>query len=540
MIATTLLRRRRGSRPAPVAEHSNPRADDPRGAPPHHQGPPDRPFLTLSDGPGEDESWPRPRREEAAKAPLGDRARAFVRNWRPGRLLPEVDQRASAEGGSFLFGPSDLNQFWQRLRVGFLLLLIAATLGLAVDWGASLFRPVLVAALGTGLLTDAVVRIRRRGTNPIPPLLLDAGATGIGLAFLQIDVHAWIAPFLYVALSAAILLPWRRALAMWCYDAFVGLLVVLAAGPLSSRLGPPLAGRRGEALVWVITALFVAFSLAEVLLLVEAINRFALARQTRLAFQARRKDEFLSGVSHALRTPLTCVVGFGQLIERDWADRLPAPVGVMLGELNQQADVMAAMVDNLVTRAQDQAGDITLSTEPIDLRETASEVIRSQAWLYPEKEIRLNGPYQVVVWADPTRTRQVVRNLVSNAVRHGGDHIDVSVEDGAAAVLTVTDDGPGPVTCNGGLHLEPFEKTNTAFGLPSLGLGLPTSLRLAQLMGGDLTHQHTPGASTFTLTLPRFVHLSHDEAPPPPTALRRSSRAQTKVPLDEREACPAR
>ena len=77
--------------------------------------------------------------------------------------------------------------------------------------------------------------------------------------------------------------------------------------------------------MWVITALFVALSLAEVLLLIEAINRFAQARQARLAYQARRKDEFLSGVSHALRTPLTCVVGFGQLIERDWADQLARP-----------------------------------------------------------------------------------------------------------------------------------------------------------------------------------------------------------------------
>jgi signal transduction histidine kinase len=460
--------------------------------------------------------------------------KAFAKKCRPGRMLPEVDQRPSAGGGSFEFGPSDLVMFWQRLRFGFLLLLMAVTLGLAVDWGASLLRPALVVALSTGLLADAMVRIRRRGTNPIPPLLLDAGATGIGLAFLQVDVHAWIGPFLYVALSAAVLLPWRRALAMWGYDVLVGALVVLTAGPLTSWLGPSPAGTRVAALVWVVTALFAALSLAEVLLLIGAIHRFTEARHSRLAFQAQRKDEFLAGVSHALRTPLTCVVGFGQLIERDWADHLPAPVGVMLGELNQQADVMAAMVDNLVTRAQDLAGELTVSAEPVDLHQIASDVIRSLAWLYPDKEIRLTAGRDLVAWADPTRSRQIVRNLVSNAIQHGGSHITVEAgNDGAVIFFSVTDDGPGPVTCGGGLHLHPFEKTTAAFGSPSLGLGLPISQRLAQVMGGSLTHVHTPGISTFRLTVPRFVLLPQDEAAPDPAPPCRVPAVPAEVSLDD-------
>jgi signal transduction histidine kinase len=416
----------------------------------------------------------------------------------------------------------------------FLLLLMAVTLGLAVDWGASVLRPLLVAALSACLLGDAAVRIRRRSSNPIPPLLLDASATGIGLVFLQIDVHAVIAPFLYVALSAAILLPWRRALAMWCYDAMVGAAVVLTAGPLLHWLGPSPSGTRAAALVWVITGLFGALSLAEVLLLIEAIHRFAAAQHSRLAYKAQRKDEFLAGVSHALRTPLTCVVGFGQLIEQDWADQLPGPVGVMLGELNQQADVMAAMVDNLVIRAQDQAGELTVSPGPTNLREIASEVIRSLAWLYPDKEIRLTGDRELIAWADPTRTRQVVRNLVSNAIQHGGDHITIEAgNDGAFVFFSVTDDGPGPVTCDGGMHLEPFEKTSAAFGLPSLGLGLPISQRLAQIMGGDLTHVHTPGISTFRLTIPRLVVLPRDETPPHRAGLRRNHHPPTEISLDD-------
>ena len=118
-------------------------------------------------------------------------------------------------------------------------------------------------------------------------------------------------------------------------------------------------------------------------------------------------------------------------------------------------------------------------------------------------------------------------------MQHGGEHIDVSISDGAWATISVTDDAPGPVTCGGSLHIAPFGKANPTFAAPHLGLGLPTSLRLAQLMGGDLAHQHTPGDSTFTLTLPLCLPrcapttgCSSSEAPDtsvPPLLLPRSS-----------------
>jgi signal transduction histidine kinase len=428
----------------------------------------------------------------------------FTRRGLSSWLLPEVDEAPGVSGGLFAFEQVDLVLYWQRLRAVFLVVVMVASLGLAVDWGHQAVRPLLVAALTAVLLVDAVARIRRRDTNPLPVLLVDASAICVGLALLQVEVHALIAPLMYTALAAAILLPWRRVLALWSYNILAGALAVTMAAPLTTWLGSPPLGTQAEGAVWVVTGVFGALCLATALLLTSANRRFAQAQQCRLAYQAHRKDEFLAGVSHALRTPLTCVVGFGQLIEKDWADQLPDEVGVMLGELNQQADLMAAMVDNLVVRAEDVAGELTITLDTVDLREVASGVIRSVAWLYPDKEIRLTGRSEVTAWADPTRTRQVVRNLVGNAVQHGGEHIDVTVGNGATATLVVTDDGPGPVTCGGALHLEPFEKTSTAFGLPSLGLGLPTSLRLAQLMGGSLTHQHTPGVSSFTLTLPRM------------------------------------
>ena len=453
-------------------------------------------------------------------------------------LLFGVERAPAGEGDAFSFQPSDLVLFWHRLRTYFLVFLLAGVLPLTASWELVLHRPLgdrrlvaflLIAALAAVLLVDARRRIRRRDARTLLPIFLDATATAVALLVLQLEVHALVVPFLYTALTAAILLPVRRALWMWFYDSLLAALVATFPS-LGWSLGTPPAGAQLHVGVWIATITFTVMSLAETLVLTGAVRRFAFARQSDVESRARRRDEFLAGVSHTLRAPLTGVVGFGQLIERDWGDQLPPEVGEMLAELNQQADAMSAMVDNLVVSAEDAAGGLTLTTEATDLHQAASDVMTSLAWLHPHKVVRLEGSSRVMAWADPTRTRQVIRNLLSNAIQHGGDLIVLEATPGPQPTLSVTDNGPGPVTCGGSLVLEPFQKCSPTAAAPSLGFGLPISTRLAQLMGGSLTHRHTQGVSTFTLTLPLIPALpeaadpeASDETrplplPPPPGA----------------------
>lgn len=497
--------------------------------------------------PIEEADIPTPRRGHGTveKTALPARVGAWFRRRHPfPGLLPVANRTQADEGDEFSFQPSDLVRFWHQLRTWFLVLLLAGILPLTATWELILDRPLgdrrlvaflLVATAAAILLVDARRRIRRRDTKALVPILLDATATAIALLVLQLEVHALVVPFLYTALTAAILLPVGQALWTWFY---VGLLATLvAASPsLGWSLGTPPVGVQMHVGVWIATITFTIMSLAETMVLTGAVRRFALARQSQIESRARRRDEFLAGVSHTLRVPLTGVVGFGQLIERDWGDRLPPEVGEMLTELNQQADAMSAMVDNLVVSADDAAGGLTLTMEPTDLRQAASDVIGSLAWLHPHKIVRLQGSPRVMAWADPARTRQVIRNLLSNAIQHGGDSIVLEALSGPQATLTVTDNGPGPVTCGGSLALEPFQKCSPSAGAPSLGFGLPISTRLAQLMGGSLTHRHVPGVSTFTLSLPPIpiqpggLHPeAGDEAqhtsPPPPPGLPNSAPA---------------
>ncbi|HEX9977111.1 MAG TPA: ATP-binding protein, partial [Acidimicrobiia bacterium] len=106
--------------------------------------------------------------------------------------------------------------------------------------------------------------------------------------------------------------------------------------------------------------------------------------------------------------------------------------------------------------------------------------------------------------ADPARVRQVLRNLVVNAHRYGGDSIRVEVGRAVeAAYARVVDDGPGVSPDLSERIFEPYVRTWDSPSQPaSVGLGLTISRRLARLMGGDVTYCHSGGETTFELTVP--------------------------------------
>ena len=113
--------------------------------------------------------------------------------------------------------------------------------------------------------------------------------------------------------------------------------------------------------------------------------------------------------------------------------------------------------------------------------------------------------------ADPLRTRQILRNLVGNAVRHGGGPIAVTASAhteaaGPVVRIDVADHGVGVHFESVGDLFQPYSNASTGHGQPdSVGLGLYVSRRLAQLMDGDLTYTQDGGVTRFTLSLPQAV-----------------------------------
>jgi signal transduction histidine kinase len=117
------------------------------------------------------------------------------------------------------------------------------------------------------------------------------------------------------------------------------------------------------------------------------------------------------------------------------------------------------------------------------------------------REIEWHG--DAVVWADPTRLRQIVRNLITNAIRYGGTEIEVGVySEGPMAALDVRDSG-GPIPPNRvETMFDPFDRTDNGGRTPnSVGLGLAVARSLARLMRGDLSYRYDRG-SVFHLVLP--------------------------------------
>jgi len=221
----------------------------------------------------------------------------------------------------------------------------------------------------------------------------------------------------------------------------------------------------------------------------------------------RAKDEFLATMSHEIRTPLNSVLGMAQAMDRgDLSD-------VQRGHLRMittAGESLMTILNDLLDLSKIGAGKIELEDGVIDT-EALKAGAEGFAPLLQDKDVLLSvtvAPQARGHWSgDPTRVRQVLHNLVSNAVKftdHGTIGVTIS-HDGGALILVVEDTGMGIAAERLGQIFEPFVQadasTTRRFG--GSGLGLTICRDLVGLMGGTIDLASTEGAgSKFTLRLP--------------------------------------
>jgi signal transduction histidine kinase len=217
---------------------------------------------------------------------------------------------------------------------------------------------------------------------------------------------------------------------------------------------------------------------------------------------AAAKDRFIATVSHELRTPLAAVVGFsGELANGlDGYDR--DEIAEMVGLISGQSKEVAQLVDDLLTAERAASGNLTVSPANIELLEECRSIIGS---LGVDLQVTiLGGP--ATAWADTLRTRQIVRNLLTNAYRYGGTQVKVEVSSRPdVTTLVVSDDGPGVKGIDAEHIFDPYyrSQSSAADARPdSVGLGLAVARQLARMMGGDLVYRRRAGWTRFELTLP--------------------------------------
>ena len=224
--------------------------------------------------------------------------------------------------------------------------------------------------------------------------------------------------------------------------------------------------------------------------------------RSRLQGLVASKDEFIGTVAHELRTPLTAVVAFSEML-LDGGDEGPAERDEFLRLIVDQARELGYLIEDLLVAARVDGEDVTVSVEPTHVDSEVTAALGPWA-RHPQLTVD-HSALSRSVSADPGRFRQVLRNLVANAVKHGGPHIAVtaaSASDGWCEVI-VRDDGAGVAPDQAANIFEPYVHGRDVDDHPSsAGLGLYVSRHLAELMGGALDYRRAEGQTEFVLRLP--------------------------------------
>jgi signal transduction histidine kinase len=223
----------------------------------------------------------------------------------------------------------------------------------------------------------------------------------------------------------------------------------------------------------------------------------------RMEESIKARDQFLASVSHEIRTPLTSVLGFTALLREEGDQLGPDETHELITLIQHQAQEVSDLVEDLLVAARAEIDAVTVTREEVDLSKQIREVLGGRLGT-EDKDIVIATGANHVVLADPTRVRQIIRNLVTNSLRYGGDKITVTThKDGQEISLVFSDDGPGVPPELGRAIFDPYDRGDKGLSRSeSVGLGLSVSRQLARLMEGDLMLRTDLGPATFQLTLP--------------------------------------
>jgi len=238
----------------------------------------------------------------------------------------------------------------------------------------------------------------------------------------------------------------------------------------------------------------------------ELIAATAAAEKANLA-----KSDFLSNMSHELRSPLNAILGFAQLMESDTVPQTAAQKE-STGQILQAGWYLLDLINEILDLALIESGKLLLSREPMSL----DEVLRDcRAMIEPQAQKHgitmkfgdFGGP--TFVRADRTRVKQILINLLSNAIKynHAGGTVTVgcALESAERIRIGVTDTGPGLAPDQLAQLFQPFNRLGQeAHGEEGTGIGLVMTKRLVELMGGAIGVSSTVGeGSLFWVELPR-------------------------------------
>ncbi|MEH0819493.1 MULTISPECIES: sensor histidine kinase [unclassified Micromonospora] len=247
----------------------------------------------------------------------------------------------------------------------------------------------------------------------------------------------------------------------------------------------------------------------------------AQASEARARRSEERMRQFVADASHELRTPLTTIRGFAELY-RQGAARAPEQTADLLRRIEDEAARMGLLVEDLLLLARLDR-ERPLSLAPVELPVLASDAVQAARVVAPDRRIELDiepGSGPLVVHGDDARLRQVIGNLMTNALTHTPPDAAVTLrlrtEPGNLAVVEVADTGPGLSPEQAERVFERFyradaARTRRASGITSTGLGLAIVAALVSAHHGTVQVTETPGGgATFRVRLPLLPDADGD------------------------------
>lgn len=248
----------------------------------------------------------------------------------------------------------------------------------------------------------------------------------------------------------------------------------------------------------VLGVLLTALTALAVHLIIGAIRGKREAEELRR--QTAEKDEFLAAISHALRTPLTVVVGMSEILSESTAGS-ESELREYVGMLRDESKQLARLVDDLLLAGRLDEEVLMIKPEVVDLRWEVERLVGS---IDRSSRVSVTVSGEGTAWADPARLQHLLSHLYLNALQHGGRNIRVSIREVKdQARVAVTDDGPG-LGEEQAAHLFSMSRGSkeTAGGPRTLGLGLRIAKRLALALGGDIEYRREEGWTVFDVRLP--------------------------------------
>ena len=224
------------------------------------------------------------------------------------------------------------------------------------------------------------------------------------------------------------------------------------------------------------------------------------------------RDRALATLAHDIRTPLGAIQGYCELLEEEIYGPVNDRQRETLGRVRMSGRHLLSLLDNVMDMARLNAGVVQVGAEPVKLEDVAREAVHM---LVPAADaklqtLQLGRMAEAVVTADHARVRQILVNLIGNAVKFTPQDGRISVTtavraDGGArwGEIRVADSGPGIAQAEQDAIFQPYYRSEGTAHAPGVGLGLAISRALVQEMGGELELESAPGAgSTFIIRLP--------------------------------------